>query len=102
MTNTNPGYILKLIETSQALTKEKKVWWVEQLATMDEFRKAKFVHLLEEEAKVIAQSLQNQLGIRKRYAHKKIQALYDYAERKIEQDEEIELALLDKELEQIN
>ena len=102
MANTNPGYILKLIETSRALTKEKKSWWVEQLPAMDEFRKAKFVHLLEAEAKVIAQSLREELGIRKQYAHKKIQSLYDYAENKIQQDEEIELALLDKELEQIN
>ena len=44
---------------------------------------------------------QKVFDIRKRTAHQKIQALYKYAEKRIEKEEVIELALLDQELESI-
>lgn len=99
--NNSAGYILDLIETSKALTTEKKAWWREQLPKMDDFQKAELTKILETEAKAIIECLTKKVSIKKEYAHKKIKALYDYIEKKIEEEEEVELALLDKELENV-
>lgn len=96
--NLDASYILKLMGISKALSPDKKAWWKNQLPKMDEFQKAQFVHILEEEAESRVKVLKKNIAIRKQYAQKKVKALYNYVEAKIEKEEEIELALLDKEL----
>ncbi len=99
--NISASNILDLLEISKALTPEKKLWWKAQLPKMNDFQKTELVKILESEAKAIIDNLKKKVEIKKRYAHKKIKALYEYIEGKIEQEEEIELSLLDKELENV-
>ncbi len=99
--NIDASYILKLMELSQALSPDKKVWWKKKLPEMNEFQRSQFVSILEKEAKSKVKVLQKNIALRKHYAQKKVKALYNYVENKVAKDEEIELALLDKELENV-
>jgi hypothetical protein len=55
--------------------------------------------VLEKEAKAKNKMLKTILSSKKVLAYKRTKAMYDFAEKKIVQEEQIELSLLDKELE---
>ena len=101
MSNIDTNYIVKLINASPALTSAQKSWWKTRLKTMTEVQKFDLVSILERSLNTKANMFQKVFDIRKRTAHQKIQALYKYAEKRIEKEEVIELALLDQELESI-
>lgn len=98
MEKINIVYLLELLDASEVLDANQKVWWKNKIPTMTEVQVAQFFQLLEKEAKAENVRLRKILAAEKIYAHQKIKALYDYAERKIQEEEETELELLDKEL----
>ena len=68
----------------------------------DEAYQGQFGEVLEKEAKAKNKMLKTILEARKEFAHKHTKNLYDYVEKQVKQEEEIELSLLDKELEALD
>lgn len=98
MNSIDPVYLLKLLDASEVFSADKKEKIKKVFPQLTVVALAELLGMLEKEFKAKNKMLKTILEAKKIFAHKKIKALYDFAEKKIIKDEEIELALLDKEL----
>ncbi len=98
MNSLDPIYLLKLLDASEIFSVDKKERIKKVFPQLSVVALAELLEILEKEFKAKNKMLKTVLEAKKIFARKKLKAMYNFAEKKITQDEEIELALLDKEL----
>lgn len=101
MNQIDPVYVLRLIEASKLMNKAQKEKMKARLNELDSTQMASLVLALEKEQSVLAAYYKNIAHLRKIAAGKKVKAYYDYAEKTIEQREEVELSEIENELSNI-
>lgn len=98
MTNINLTYLLKLIDASQALNDDKKDVLKSRLDTLSMAQLAQIQRALEDEQKFNADYYRQVGEIKIRAAEEKIKRIYQYAENKLAQEEQEDIAILEDEL----
>lgn len=99
MSSIDPVYLLKLLKVSEIFTESQKERIRKALPRLSIVALSELFDILEKEAKSKNKMLRKILEAKKEFAHKHTKNLYAYVEAQVEQEEEIELSLLDKELE---
>lgn len=102
MSSIDSVYLLKLLEVSEIFTDAQKERIKKAFPKLTIVALTELFNILEKEAKSKNKMLKTILEARKEFAHKHTKNLYDYVEQQVVQEEKIELALLDKELEALN
>ena len=98
MTQINTTYLLKLIEASEALSAEKKATLKTKVAGFNEAQYTQLKNILEGEQKFNAEHYRKVGQIKTLAAEKKIRLVYNYAEKKLNLEEEQDLAVLEDQL----
>lgn len=102
MTSIDSVYLLKLLAVSELFTDSQKERIKKAFPQLTIVALSELFDVLEKEVKAKNKMLKTILEARKEFAHKHTQNLYDYVEKQVAQEEKIELALLDKELEALD
>ena len=98
MTTPNLAYITKLIDASEALNEQQKSELKGKLGTMSEEQLAEIVNILDEEQHLNAAHYRKVGHIKTKAAEDKIKLVYDYAEHKLNLEEEHDIAELEDQL----
>lgn len=99
MVQLDPNYILKLLSRTQIFTDHQKADIKKKLPTLDGVKIAELVSILEKEQNILTNH-HTQIGqIKLKAAEKKVKAIYNFAEKEINKEEEGIIKDLDAELE---